>query len=87
MLISALARPVHALRILMSKLWFEESDKQVWHLMTERIGRGSFRAACCWTLSPVSGRIWPQKPGEDGPAEETQCRSCIGLERTGTPSA
>ena len=35
----------------MSKLWFEESDKQVWHLMTERIARGSFRAACGWTLS------------------------------------
>ena len=71
----------------MSKLWFEESDKQVWHLMTERIARGSFRAACGWTLSPVTGRIWPQKPGEDGPDEAMRCHNCVGKEQNGTPTA
>ena len=64
----------------MAKMWFEEPDKQVWHLMTKRTGRAAFRAACGWTLSPVSGRIWPQKIGEDGPSEETRCRTCVGRE-------
>jgi hypothetical protein len=62
----------------MATLWFEEVDKQVWHRMSRREGPRSYHAACGWTLSPVTGRIWPQKPGEDGPDEETRCRACIG---------
>ncbi len=62
----------------MGRLWFEEADKQVWHLMTRREGGRSFHAACGWTLDPVSGRVWPQKPTEEGPAERDRCRTCVG---------
>ena len=64
----------------MAQLWIEEADKAVWHLITYRERARSFRAACGWTLDPVRGRIWPQKPGEDGPAQEARCYTCVGYE-------
>ena len=42
----------------MGALWFEEADKQVWHLMTRRKGeRSSYHTAWGWTLSPLAGRM------------------------------
>jgi hypothetical protein len=61
-------------------LWFEESDKQVWHLMTRRAGPLDYHAACGWHLAPYSGRVWPQKDDEPGPTEDERCRSCVGKE-------
>lgn len=40
-----------------AQLWFEEADKQVWHLMT-REGPTKYHAACGWQLTPHRGRIW-----------------------------
>jgi len=63
-----------------AQLWFEEADKHVWHLMTRKADRMDYHAACGWHLAPHTGRIWPQKPSENGPDEETRCRTCIGEE-------
>lgn len=62
----------------MGQLWFEEADKRVWHLMTRRTGPMDYHAACGWHLTPHTGRVWPQKPLEDGPARERRCRTCVG---------
>ena len=64
----------------MATLWFEESDKSVWHRMTTKIGPLDYRAACGWYLTPYPGRIWYQKPGEEGPPEGVRCRTCVGEE-------
>lgn len=61
-------------------LWFEESDKQVWHLMTRRVAPLDYHAACGWHLAPYTGRVWPQKDHELGPPESERCRSCVGKE-------
>lgn len=61
-------------------LWFEESDKRVWHRMTKREGHMNYHAVCGWHLSPVTGRIWPQKAGDPGPPEADRCRTCVGKE-------
>lgn len=58
-------------------LWFEEPDKKVWQLMTRKAPL-DYRAACSWHLTPVTGRVWPQKGREPGPPEEQRCRSCVG---------
>lgn len=60
------------------RLWFEESDKTVWHLMTRKDGPMNYHAACGWHLSPFTGRIWPRKASEKGPPDARQCRSCVG---------
>ena len=62
----------------MGQLWFEESDKHVWHLMTRKIGPMQYHAACGWHLTPYRGRIWAQKASEPGPPPDTRCRTCIG---------
>lgn len=64
----------------MSQLWFEESDKRVWHLMTKKPGPMNYRAACGWHLVPYTGRVWPQKAHEPGPPDLERCRSCVGRE-------
>jgi hypothetical protein len=61
-------------------LWFEESEKKVWHLMTHKAGPLDYRAACGWHLAPYNGRVWPQKDHEPGPVEDERCRPCVGKE-------
>lgn len=74
------ARPVFRETVTIMALWFEESDKQVWHLMTRRAAPLDYHAACGSHLTPVTGRVWSQKAHEPGPAEPDRCRTCVGKE-------
>jgi hypothetical protein len=59
------------------KLWIEEHDKAVWHLVTERRTPRLFRVVCGWEMTPSDTSVYPQKPGEPGPPKALRCRGCV----------
>lgn len=61
-------------------LWFEESDKQVWHLM-RRFGPMDYHAVCGW-VAPFANRWadWPQKGSQARSTAAAGCRACVGKE-------
>ena len=65
-------------------IWIEEADKAVWHRMTRREGRTTYRAVCGWELSVIAGRIWPVKAGELSPPDGERCHDCVRGKVTGT---
>lgn len=62
------------------RLWIEEQDKAVWHGITRPEGGGEVRAGCGWELSIYRSRLWPVKPGEEGPPEAQRCHDCLKAE-------
>jgi hypothetical protein len=59
-------------------IWMEESgNDSVWHRVNTRLTEGNFTAACALRLRARGSRIWPQKPGEPGPAQEARCHTCL----------
>lgn len=59
----------------MGRLYFEEPDKAVWHIVHRNAGR--YVAACGWEMTAWHGRMWPVKPDEmAGPDPEAVCHSC-----------
>jgi hypothetical protein len=66
----------------MAALWFEErAETAVWHLVSGKSGTGRYRMACAWDLDLRDvRRVWPVKPGDDGPPIDERCHSCVDAE-------
>lgn len=62
------------------RLWIEEADKKVWHIVTRRIDARRYDVACGWEMGPRLRMVWPQKPAEAGPAHGERCHSCAALD-------
>lgn len=59
-------------------IWMEEpGNDPAWHRVRAGLTEGHFTAACALRLRARGGRIWPQKPGEPGPAQDARCHTCL----------
>ena len=59
----------------MARLYFEEPDEAVWHIIRRREGR--YVAACGRAVAERRGRVWPVHAGETtGPDADRVCPSC-----------